>query len=777
MRLTSDFIRLNFNISSIMHCFFSNNVAKSRYLGTENFIQGSRTLRISSPLGKDVLLPEAVNINEAVNVLFEIEIFVRSKQQIPPSEMIGKLVDLELKVSATEKEETYRPFNGLVIALKSQPKISRDFRHYVFTLRPQLWLLSQRTDHRIWMDQTATDVLQNLLREHGLPGPDLSGIVGELPRFHYSVQHGESDLAYVLRRMEEVGLFWWFSHEKGQHKLHVANHSSGWLQPSQATKGNARVSIAFGSADKNHIKSWQQHFTYIPGAWSGSDWNFETPKTNIQAETSSLVSLQGNADKKVFEYPARSSTSDEVERTGKLRMQAIEAGYESIQGASDVRILEAGRRFQPYEVANYAEIYEECVVTRIEHRIAAATYETTDQNPEYQNKFHAVPSRVPLTSGRKTPLPRVEGTQIAIVAGPSSEEIHTDKYGRVKLYFPWDRRAKKDGSDTCWVRVCQLWGGGTWGAQIIPRVGMEVVVAFEGGDPDRPMVVGALSNPDNMPAYKLPDNKTRMVLRSNTHKGTGFNEMSFEDLAGKENQFFHAQKDRTERILNNSTKRIDASEVTSIGVNRAVEVGGNEKHEIGGSLNVTVGGVGDDAKKQVTKVASLAGQTAELLRQADQIAGGSSGVGAFSSSIYSSSLGFFDGNALQSREGVVAGSNPRSDAGAALASSGDKVGQAAGALFPQAGVMNTIVGAFKSDTIGTASVEQVGVSKVSNVGKASIEKIGKSKKIIVGEELIIEVGASKIVMKSNGDISITGKKFNFEASGSVQLSGKKIDLN
>ena len=142
---------------------------------------------------------------------------------------------------------------------------------------------------------------------------------------------------------------------------------------------------------------------------------------------------------------------------------------------------------------------------------------------------------------------------MAVVAGPEGEEIHCDADGCVKLWFPWQRdRAKKDGTDTTWIRTAQNWAGSGWGGQIIPRIGMEVMVAFIDGDPDRPLVIGVVPNPTNKVPYQLPANKTKSVFRTNTHKGTGFNEISFEDEMGHEEIFIHAQHDKLELVANRS---------------------------------------------------------------------------------------------------------------------------------------------------------------------------------------------------------------------------------
>jgi type VI secretion system secreted protein VgrG len=748
--------------------------------GAGEFIQASRVLRVSSPLGEDQLLAERMTLEEGVSRLFELRLNVRAKKSdVKPEELIGKLADVSLEIEqGGEDGGTRRPFNGLVTELNEGPPVTRGLRSYALVLRPQMWLLSRRTDCRIWMDKTSLDIVETLFSEHGLPAPDVSGVVTAPPPQHYSVQWNETDLDYLTRRFEEDGLFFWFSHEEGSHKLHVADSAGSWLEPSPSAKGEARVRLAQGSSDRNHINEWARHYCYVPGQRAGADWNFETPRMVPGAATPSLVQMPEAGKRELYEYPARAQTVEAAERATKLRMQAVEADHERVFGRSNTRVLEAGRRFTPYEVAHPDHTYEEHVIVSIRHEIVDRSYETNTSDPEYRNSFEALPSRVPLTPHRMARRPRIEGNQVAIVAGPSGEEIHPDEYGRIKVWFPWDRRAKKDGTDTCWVRVAQNWAGGGWGGQVIPRIGMEVMIAYIDGDPDRPLVAGVVPNPQQHVPYKLPENKTRSTFRSDSHKKEGFNEFTFEDKTGEENMFFHAQKDQTTRVLNNRTKRVDRHEVASIGGNRAVEVFENQKTEIGGSMNVTVGGTGLGALGALAGVSGLAGNTAGLLQQAGQIAGGGgAALAGFAGTLASSALGFLSAGGLSSRDGVVSGPNPRSDAGTDLASSGTGIGEAAASLFPMGGIMNTVVGSFQSTSVGVAQVDQVGMSKVTNVGATSLESVGKFKKIAVGEEFVIECGDSKFIMKSNGEVIILGKKFNFVATDHFQMRGKPIDLN
>jgi type VI secretion system secreted protein VgrG len=744
-----------------------------------DFVQADRLLRISTPLGQDVFLVDEFRGTEQVNGLFEFTVAVRAKRDdVRADEIVGERVDVSLDVGGGAR----RRWNGLVTALDEEPRLARSLRAYVLTLRPDLWLLGQKSDCRIWQNRTSVEVAETLLSEHGLSAPDTAGIHSPPSPHEYDVQWNETDLAYLLRRLEEDGIAYWIRQEDGAQRVVLADAAAGWDKGADGDAGRERFS--FGSSDRNHVSSWRRRFTFTPGQRAGRDWNFETPGTVPEAGTPSTVKLPRNGAYELYEYPTRALDTSGNERALKLRMQSVESDHEAVQGTSTVRTLAPGAKLTLYDIAHPEHVFETAAIQSVTHEAADATYETGPGEPSYTNRFTALPARLPATPHRSTARPRIDGSQIALIAGPAGEEIHTDQYGRVKLWFPWDRRAKKDGSDTKWVRVAQPWAGGTWGAQVIPRIGMEAVVTFEGGDPDRPIVTALVPNPQNGVPYDLPANKTRMTLRSNTHKGTGFNELSMEDEAGRENMFLHAQKDRTERVLNNRTKRIDANEIASIGANRAVEVGGNQKQEVGGSMNLTVGGTGAAALGLMAQVAGLGGQTASLLNQAGQIAGGGGpGLAAFAGTIASSALGFLGGGGLSAREGVVSGPSPRADAGTALAGSGSGVGEAAGSLFPMSGILNTVVGSFKSDTVGVARTEQIGLSKVTNVGQSQITNVGKTSKLSVGSRY--EVDVKDVIFSSTAKhIMATSDKIVLAAPGGVieitkdgiSIRGKRVEI-
>jgi type VI secretion system secreted protein VgrG len=615
-----------------------------------------------------------------------------------------------------------------------------------------------------------------LMGEHGLKAPVIKGIVTDPAPQHYSVQFNETDLAYLTRRLEEDGIFHWFEHEGGAmgavaatHTLHIASDVSGYT-----TGPETDIRFAMGSTDRNHISKFEKRFRFVPGKRSAADWNFLTPGGPAQGNTPSLVKLPKNEDYELYEYPSiggygTDSASDaisnaRVEQQSRLRMQAAEVEHERIEGHSNVRTLSPARRFKPYDVANPGNVFEEHVIAEIIHTARDRSYETNAGDPEYNNAFTAIPSRVPATPHRVTPRPRIDGTQIALVAGPEGEEIHPDEYGRIKLWFPWDRKAKKDGSDTCWVRVTQNWAGAGWGGQIIPRIGMEVMVTYLDGDPDRPVVTGVVPNPRQKVPYALPANKTKAVLRTDTHKAAGFNELSFEDESGREEVFLHAQKDMSIRVLNDRVKRVDANQIESVGGNFNVDVARNIQQKTGGSVSESVGGMGAPLLSILGGLVAAGGKdsvngTAAIENKLlNAFVNSVAAVGAASEVASLGANGAFS-----------AAGGHKAAAGKEQTKTGSAIGSLLSSLMPVSGILNKVIEKFRSDTIGIARTEQIGVYKNTTVGHTMT--------LNIGEEFIIKCGESKMMMDKKGNVTIVGAKFNFAASGHVQINGKVIDLN
>ncbi|KIC45472.1 type VI secretion system tip protein TssI/VgrG [Tateyamaria sp. ANG-S1] len=700
-----------------------------------DFIQAERILRIETSLGEDQLLAQKLWLREAVSELFEARMVVRSKSSdLTPQDLLGKAVDVSIELGGGER----RAWNAIVTDLMAGARQTRGLREYTLTLRPDLWLLSQTSDCRIWLDKSAIDIANDLCGEHGITAPVIAGVVEPVPPQHYSVQWNESDLDYLTRRLEEDGLYYWWTHESGAHQLHIASHAAGYI-------GGEDVRFAHGSTDRNHINRFETRFRYIPGNHAGRDWNFTTPGTVPDATTPSLVSLPKNGNYERYTYPmqagygpgSRASEGIEtagVERVAKLRMKAQEAEHARVEGDSNVRTLAAGSRFTPYDVANPDNVFEPHVILAIEHEATDLSYESVENQPDYANRFVALPADVPATPSLATPRPRIDGTQVAIVAGPEGEEIHTDEYGRIKLWFPWDRRATQDGSDTCWVRVAQNWAGAGWGGQVIPRIGMEVMVSYLDGDPDRPVVTGVVPNQRQKVPYDLPEHKTRSTFRTNTHKGSGFNELRFEDKAGEEEIRVHAERDLNVMVRNNKVEYVSQNKVATTLLNAVEQTFGFRYLSAMSGLTISTGLTGASQLERL----GIASVNTPL-------------------SSHGYSLDTFDG-AAQSAQGL------------SLLSEGNR--------FDSVGENSTLIvdGNARTQIRGTQTFS-VAKSATFGVGENEVTSVGGTSVKTVGKELLFSCGKSRLKLKADGTIELHGVRLSLVGEDIVDVDGARIDLN
>jgi type VI secretion system secreted protein VgrG len=346
-------------------------------------------------------------------------------------EIVGTAVDLSLALA----DGTRRTWNGLVTELHEGPIVTRGARHYALTLRPWLWLMSQRQDCRIFLGQSTAQAVETLCAEHGITAYDLSGITHPSARRDYVVQWNETDLAYLLRRLEEDGLFYCLAHAPGEHPLVLGDHPAAYRDTAPA-----QVRIAFGSTDGEYIHDWRRRMSFTPGMRAGSDYEFTTPNIKLDIATPSLVQMPNSGDYELYEYLDRALTREAGERATRLRIQATESDFDRIHAHSSARGLRPGHRFIPYDVAHPEQAYPAQVITAIRHAAEDASYEVGAGAPFYENRFTTLPADRPATPHRVTPRPRIDGLQIAKIAGRAGEEIHTDAFGRVKLTFPWDRR-------------------------------------------------------------------------------------------------------------------------------------------------------------------------------------------------------------------------------------------------------------------------------------------------------------------------------------------------
>ena len=576
------------------------------------YTQEGRELVLETPLGPDVLLLTSFAGQEVLSGLFRYRLEMLSESDsITPRDIVGKNVTVSVELP----DNTERYFNGYVSDFSYLGTGSRLSR-YTMEVVPWLWFLTLTANCRIFQEKTAIQIVEQVFADLGFSDFETSEVKGNHRTRGYCVQYRESDFGFVSRLLEEEGIFYYFRHENGKHTLVLADQTGAYRDCAEKEVEFAAPEGAPQSTDL--ITRWEHQYAYRPGKWTQTDYNFETPTANLMAQTSTVVDLENISTFEKYDYPGKYTDKGEGESLVQVRIEQEEVSYDRVHGASVCRSFAPGGTFTLTKHRSPGEQGKGYVLVEVEHRasqegayIVGGELEET----EYSNAFVCIPDSVTFRPARATRKPFVRGSQTAVVVGPSGEEIHTDKHGRVKVQFHWDRQGKADEKSSCWVRVAQSVAGKKWGRLFIPRIGQEVVVDFLEGDPDRPIITGCVYNATCTPPYDLPANKTISTLKSNSSKGGGgFNEIRFEDKKGDEQVFIHAEKnldirvkndrfetvkkdrhlhveqDKVEHVDNNRHEKVDADHVEEIGKDRHLKVAGKEAREVGQSLSLTVKG-------------------------------------------------------------------------------------------------------------------------------------------------------------------------------------------
>lgn len=575
-----------------------------------NYTQDHRLMAIDTPLGKDVLLLQALTGNEGISRLFsyELDLLAYDNDSIKFQDIVGQKVSITLHLP----DGTPRYISGYVSRFAQGESDDRLFTHYHAQVVPWLWFLTQEADCRIFQNLTVKDVVSQVFNLFPFKDFRLS-LNNTYPQLEYCVQYRETSFNFVSRLMEEFGIFYYFDHStQGKHTLVLADRSNGLTAcPNSPVSYQLQVG---GLKDPEVVNFWHVEQEVRTGKYTVTDYNFTTPSTSLLANEPTVVNLSASQGLELFDYPGPHTTKDEGDAVARLRMQEEEASYLVVSGAGNCRGLMSGYSF---ELKNHYRSDQNTtyVVTEVRHFASAGqSYMTAGTAGEtYSNQFKSIRSSVAYRPPRVTPKPSVQGPQPALVVGKQGEEIWVDKYGRVIVQFYWDRLGQKNENSSCWIRTSQPWAGGNWGAVWIPRIGQEVLVSFLEGDPDRPIITGRVYNADQMPPYTLPNYQTRSTFMSRSSKGGGasnYNELRFEDLAGSEQIFINAEKDMDLRVENDSREFIGANRHLIVTTNqheqvqadKHLHIQGNHFEKIEGNMSMQVVG---DQMESVTGNKSL----------------------------------------------------------------------------------------------------------------------------------------------------------------------------
>lgn len=551
-----------------------------------NFTQANRPISVDTPLGTDVLLLEKIQGIEAISELFEYQLDLLAENPIDFDQLLG----LPATVTLNLPNNSGRQIAGIFTEVRKGASVAgvkggTVLYRYRAVLSPTAWLLTRRVQSRIFQERSVPDILFAVFRDEWQLRVELR-LVGNYPLRNYCVQYDESDWACACRLMEHEGISYFFRHDdKGEH-LVLADHAGGYASlPQFAVVEYDEKEGVLRKAPV--VREWERSQKLGTYRQTLRDYHFEKPTHNLSAERNAggpvlagtiahPLDMQRSVNDvsmlEVYQYPGRlahhhdgvardgsdrpgdlETIRDDLERTVKIRHEAESTAQLRIRGAGDGGHFAVGHLFQlarHFDSTAPLSDNDWYLLTRVESNASVEGAYTTDVNakPVYSNRFECLPAKWPLRPRRVTPLPRIEGPQTAVVVGPKDEEVYVDKFGRVKVHFHWDREKHAGGDSSCWVRVAQFWAGKGWGAFFWPRIGHEVVVAYEDGDPDRPLIVGSVYNAANMPPLDLPTYVSITGVKSCIYGGDpnkNFNSILFYDTPGKE--FVHIHSEKNER--------------------------------------------------------------------------------------------------------------------------------------------------------------------------------------------------------------------------------------
>jgi type VI secretion system secreted protein VgrG len=704
----------------------------------------TRKITLHSPIAPEKLLIRRALIAEQLGQPFSIEM-----ELISPDEALDfdAILGREMRIEVALDDGGTRYFHAYFVEFAQTGRMGT-YATYRARCAPWLWFLTRTADCRIFQDQSVPEIVKSVFREHGFT--DFKDrLTRSYRKREYCVQYRETDFDFVQRLMEEEGIYYYFAHTQNSHSLVLADSYSGH----ESVSGYETIEYFPPSEnevrEKDHIFDWRQSRNIQSGKYVLTDYDFTKPRAKLETQYVQKRSFP-NSSYEVFDYPGKYTAVADGDVYVRARLEALQQQSERFEGAGVARGQAVGYLFK---LAGYPrkDQNKEYLVIAATYELDAGEYESHGQagDRDFLCHFQAINAKVPFRAPLLTPKPHVGGPQTATVVGPEGEEIHTDKYGRVKVKFHWDRAPERNENSSCWVRVSQIWAGKNWGWMTIPRIGQEVVVDFLEGDPDQPLITGRVYNQDNMPPYDLPANKTQSGIKTRSSMNGGpenFNEIRFEDKKGAEQLFIHAEKnqvievenDETHWVGHNRTKTIDNDEVThvkhdrqeTVDNNEQITIGGNRSEAVGKDETINVGGSRTEAVGNSESISVAKNRTTDI-GESDSLAVG------------------------KNREHTI-GNNE-----------------------------TITIGANRSESIGKKHTLEVGESQEITVGKDQRIQVGKKFYLEAGDEIVLKTGSASITLKKDGTIQLKGKditisgsgKIGVKASSDVTIKGSKVNQN
>jgi type VI secretion system secreted protein VgrG len=736
--------------------------------------QEHRQLGLETELGKDVLLIEQASGQEGLSQLFRYRVQAVSEDDaVNFNDIMGTSATVRIEVSESGPTTT-RYINGIVSQISQVGHDRKGLARYELILVPWFWLLTRTSDCRIFQNKSVMEIIKEIFSDHDLSDYE-DKTTGSYEVREYCVQYGETAFNFVQRLMEHEGIYYFFKHEDGVHKL-VFCDDMGAHEPLPGFEQILHRPKQDWAEEKPAVHSWQACGLVTPGTFVLNSFDFEAP---VPSSTSRLIGKSTKAHAHAWgEGEIYENSSDYVDRGlgeswAKVRREEMQTNARTVSGETSTPGVIVGMTFEltesPREDQN-----AEYLVTDSSLETHVESYSSGEGNAagHYSCSFAGIPKGHVYRPPRGAEVPRIPGPQTALVVGPSGEEIYTDEFGRVKVQFIWDRYGKSDAGSSCWVRVSQPWAGKGYGGLAIPRIGQEVIVEFIDGDPDRPIITGRVYNgeqgsPQELPepdvatkagpqpvqemqgrAATLPDAKTRTAFKSNsTPGGGGANEISLDDASGQELLFINATKDSVKTVANN--------EVIGIGGNRYIGIGGNLTQYVAANRDQHVDG----------------DETLHVTGNQTQI------------------IGINQIETIGANQTVTIGANQVTSIGGSRATTvantdAETIGAAKALSI--GGAFQVSVGGAMNETVGGAKGTEVGGKHVEVVGVDRIVKAGSNIKMSAGGNVEIKTGGAKVVLKSSGKVEILGVDvkiqsgagmIHIDAGGIITIKGPMVKIN
>lgn len=731
-----------------------------------------------------------VRWSEAISQPYEVSIeLVTTELGTRVDDLLGASGDLLI-----DRSEVTRSLFGVIERVEVLGVVRDHHLRVRVRMVPAFSLLRQQVDTRFFQGQTVLEVLGEVLSgalaEYEREVDVESRIRGTYPRQDYIVQFRESTLDFCSRLMEEAGIAYVFDFSGDDHETLVLidNNDDYGDVPLLVDDEVPIIEHRYEEADRESIQSFEWDLPRQPNKVVTRGFNLKIPSTpdeasaeleDVHTPTVREVYLHDErrqiVDDPVDDPDAESFTGEGLPQREPLAQRTLElftARTKTGRGQSNVTGFAAGRRFTLGHHWLPEVDGQNFLLTKVVHEGAQpiAIDEDTHEESWHRNTFEAIPEAHVFRPECRTPRPNIGGCLTGKVVGPVGEEIHTDRLGRIRVKLQWDRLSPDNETASCWMRVAQSWAGPGWGAMFIPRIGMEVLVSFLDGHPDRPLVTGCVYNGEFAPPYSLPQEKTKTTWKtSSSPGGDGYNELTFEDAAGCEQIIVHAQKDFNETVENDHTTIVHANQTIGVGADQSTTVGANQTNTVKkdqtetvhGNVSVTVEG---------TRSHTITKQETVTLKDALELTVGKTELHQVTEKLTET----FDGG----RETTVKQGDTET------VSSGDKtVTVSSGALEVEASTKVQL----KQKTHKLLLEDKIELSTSTDFlitnGKVSVESDGGKLKLTGAEELSLACGAASITLKSDGTIEVQGaKKTTMGTPGSsmvvepagVTVSGAKI---